>query len=158
MTATIMIPAKLSGSDFVALRVAWNVAQDASIVLPLQLSLDEITDLVRFLGKQLPDDFASTVLADLVERPETPINLLESLFESADIGLQVAICIRTDLSGYLLEKCLSSTVPDVIEHIVFNKAISISDCERLLTTPPGRAAENAIRRAIEIKRSPDRMK
>jgi len=155
MTTTIKIHTRLNAAELAALRSTWSTSQDASIVLPLHCAPEEVNRLVKFLGEQLPDEFSSTILADLIEEYEVPIQVLAPLFDRADIGLQVTICTRPDINKSLFDKCLNSTVPEVVEHVIFNNSVSLADCERLLTTSTGKAAENAIRRAMEIKRRAD---
>lgn len=148
---TIKVPQKLTTPAFIRLRATWLSAQNATLSYPAHISLEEVISLIKILAAQLPDEFASVVLADLVENPETPIRLVENYFESVDIGVQVAIACRPDISKATLKKCLKSENPEVIEHIVFNKTVSISDCERLLITQPNIAAKSVIRRAIQQK-------
>jgi hypothetical protein len=153
----IRIPFDMTEDYFKEINAKWNSAKNVSLEIPLNLTPEVSNKLIKFLLKMLPCDLASTILADLVDREETPIKLLESNFEYFDTGLQVSICTRKNLSRCLINKCLSSLDSDVIEHIVFHKAITITDCENLLKTETGIKCEVTIRRAIDYKSAHESM-
>lgn len=148
----IRIPFDMTEDYFKEITAKWISANNASLEIPLNLTPEVSNKLIKFLLNMLPNDLASTILTDLMDREETPMGLLESNFEYFDTGLQVAICTRKNLSGELISKCLSSLNSDVIEHIVFDNAVSITDCENLLNTEIGTKCEVTIRRAIEYKK------
>lgn len=95
----IIIPVDMTEDSFKVLSIKWSSAKSASLEIPLNLSTEVSNKLILFLLKMLPNDLASTILADLVEREETPISLLESNFEFFDTGLQESICNRKTLNA-----------------------------------------------------------
>ncbi len=129
----------------------WSESDDVRYELPDNLSREEIASYFSTLMPLLPDDFANSVLADLAEHPNTDPSWLENLFELGDTGCKVGICLRADLSRELLDRCLRETSTDLLEHVVFNDAVTISECEELLKTTEGKQVRSVIERAIEQK-------
>lgn len=116
------IPKQLRSSEFNELRCQFTDADDVSILLPDNLSAEEIRDMTLFLLSQESDDFRNSLIADLVEYDCFPRSLLEKVFEKGDIGCRVAVCLRDDLSKCLQELCEKSDEVDVRNHFINRKA------------------------------------
>lgn len=149
----IRIPRQLNEFIFENLKTAWVKSENVSLVMPSKLSLNEIKSLFLFFEAHLRDEFTSVIMSELAEMNEVPIAFLERIFDQVDIGTQVTISLRSDISDSLLQKCLSSSYPEVLSHVVFNSLVSISDCEFLLNSENGRKVRKDIQRAIELKQN-----
>ena len=130
----------------------WNSSDYATYSIPEDLSVDEIYGYFAVFMSKLPNTFAFTILEEIAELENTPCDLLEQLFETGNTDCMVAICCRSDLSDKILKKCLSSSNTDVLEHVVFQKHVSISDCEALLQRPLEKYTAETIQRAISQKK------
>jgi hypothetical protein len=133
----------------------WNNTDNITYSVPNDLSVDEINGYFCKLINKLPNDFALTILCEIAEIKNTPWDLLQKLFEIGDTSCMVSICCRPDLPDNMLTKCLNSSNPDVLEHVVFHKKVSTKDCEALLQRPLENHTLEAIRRAISQKREKD---
>lgn len=152
-TVSIKLPRIISDSQLVdKWEELWNSADNATYSIPNDLSIDEIRGYYSVFMSKLPNVFAFIILEEIAELENTPWDLLESLFEKGDTGCMVSICCRPDLPDNMLKKCLSSSNTDVLEHIVFHKKVSITDCEALLLRPLEDYVVETIQRAISQKR------
>jgi len=151
---TIQFPRKISDTQQIDhWEKLWENADSLSYSIPQDLSIDEIRDYFSFFMNRLPSVFAFSVLGEIAEFANTPWDLLEELFEKGDTGCMVSICCRPDLSDRLLTKCLNSSNPDVLEHIVFHDKVSVNDCELLLRRPLEKNTLATVRRAIAKKKA-----
>ena len=152
-SVTIKLPRKISDTlQIDQWEDIWRKADSLSYSIPQDLSVDEIRNYFSFFMNRLPSEFAFTVLGEIAEFANAPWDLLEKLFNRGDTGCMVSICCRPDLSGGMLTKCLNSSNPDVIEHVVFHNKISIQDCESLLQRPLEKHTLETIQRAIAQKK------
>lgn len=151
---TIRLPRKISNTQQIDyFDKLWKNTNSINYLIPQDLSIDEIRDYFSFFMKRLPSAFAFAVLGEIAEFDNTPSDLLEELFEKGDTGCMVSICCRPDLTAGLLTKCLNSSNPDVLEHVVFHNKVSVKDCELLLQKPLGKSTLETIRRAIVKKKA-----
>jgi hypothetical protein len=114
--AEIIFPRVIKKGEYLNFVKLWDENNNVSLVMPEKLSENEIRDLFAFLFSDLPNEFAFSVLSNLAEMKNTPMDLLEALFDRGDTGCNVTICLRSDLSGNLIERCQSSLDPEVREH------------------------------------------
>lgn len=128
----------------------WEGKNDVGITFSLREDADA-EKIVAFLLSHLPDDFAITILSDFVEHESISTKVLSLILDKEIRSCSVSICLRNDLPQELLQRCLRTSDVDVLEHAVFNNRVTVSDCEKLLSTPMGQQAKKAIERAIQLK-------
>lgn len=110
------IPRTLEQTAFDRMSHKFEEAEDVSILLPLNLSVDELKKLASFLLIQKSGDLRNLLLADLVEYSEFPVELLGEVFNKGDVGCRVAISLKSNLPRNVEELCANSTEVDVREH------------------------------------------
>lgn len=132
----------------------WYQSENAEIILPSSLSRQQAHNLVETFVDLLPDAFASAVLAQLAEKNTLNEELQWKIYKLGDISCKVSICLGSNVPSAILEKALTSGVPDIIEHAVFHPSVTISRCRKLLA---GRRMRKmtclAIERAILVKQA-----
>jgi hypothetical protein len=115
--AFIDIPNKLNKALFAELKRAWDDHDDVLKNIPEDLTSEQANDLAGFLLGELPDEFAFSVLADLIESYESLSSvLLERVFAFNDSGCNFSICLKSNLSARLRQLCAASTDPLVKSH------------------------------------------
>lgn len=148
---TIKINRDIDGKELAELSKRWNAFDDVQIELPEDLSAADIKYITKICTENFADALAMAILSYVVDLNETPNNVLQEIYEKGDVGIKTAICLRDDIPNDLLNNCLESSEPNIIEHVVFNKAVSIEKCERLLAKTKEKFVRDAIVRAISIK-------
>jgi hypothetical protein len=78
--------------------------------------------LIRFLLSKIPNALAFGALSDLAEWPGAPAELLARIFDAGDTACKVAVCLRDDLTPELMQRCRTSSDPDVLEHFLTRQA------------------------------------
>ncbi len=149
----IRIPRRIADEAILeAWQATWDNASSIRMELPEKLSEDEIRHLHGVFAKHRPKVVAFEGLFALAEHPDTPADILRSIYENGDTACQVAVCTRPDIPRPLVERCLGSTNADVLEHVVFSELVSIEDCQVLMASERGRRVWSYIERAVAIKR------
>jgi hypothetical protein len=118
----LSIPKHLDRATFTKLNRKFMGSSNASISLPDDLSGNEIRELTQFLLLQIPDDLSYVLLADIVENVAFPPDLLEEVYRKGDLGCQVAVALRDDLSEQLQQLCAESPEDEVRSHYLSRKA------------------------------------
>jgi hypothetical protein len=149
----LKIPSTLDHASFLALSEKWKKARNASIELPELAGGEGLIELV--IGF-VPDEFAYAVLQELAELDKLSIGSLHRLFDVGNPAIHVSLCLRPDLPKDLLERFLTSTDENVLQHVVFNPAVSAEQCQSLLSNKISPQLAGAISRAISQKRKPSR--
>jgi hypothetical protein len=111
------IPKHLNQLTFENLSHTYNSNDDVIIILPQNISLEEMREMALFLLSQAHSDLRNLLLADLVEADNFPCDLIEDVFSSGDTGCRVAVCLRNDLSDRLTDLCFQSNDENVLSHL-----------------------------------------
>lgn len=142
-----------SRSHYRELAKIWDKERHISLSLEPNLSevqLSAIADLAIASPKL---ELSRVLLGELAEHQNCAIELLTRLFDANDPAVRVAIALRRDIPESLLEKILDCNDECVIEHVVFNPKVRITDCERLLKRARSPSVVQAIQRALQSKTS-----
>jgi hypothetical protein len=113
---TIRLPFNPTDKQFDRLSRQWDSTSEVSIALPDKMNDTERNSLIQYLLSKVPHAVAFGALCDLAESPGVPSDLLGRMFEQGDVACKVAVCLRDDLTPDLMERCRTSTDPDVREH------------------------------------------
>lgn len=114
----ISISRNLTVNEFEKLNRIWDANKNVSILLPEEFSDVEVEQIFKLLLSRLPNEFAFCVLENVAEQQKVSVNLLRELFDHGDTGCCVTICLRDDLTGDLVERCMSSNNNEVREHFL----------------------------------------
>ena len=114
------IPKRITGKAFAQLSKEWSMSPDILLVLPNFTSSEEVQLLAIQVLDKLPDDLANTILCELAEIKITPPQVLDQIFENGDTACRVAVCLRSDLTEEMYQKCKRSDDPNVQQHIINN--------------------------------------
>lgn len=112
----ITVPVALDDAAFDGITQQWEQAENAVLAVPSSLSAQQVDAMARYLLTKVPHSVAFYLLADLAEQPQIGAGLLEQVFEQGNKACKVTICLRTDLSESLEDKCRKSQDEDVREH------------------------------------------
>ena len=106
----------LNDADFEKACQYWKNAEGVALTIPRSVTPQTAEAMGQYLLQKLPHNVAAGLLSDVAERPGISARLLEEIFDRGDTACKVSVCLRTDLSSNLEQKCNESPIDDVREH------------------------------------------
>ncbi|HEX7026079.1 MAG TPA: hypothetical protein VF268_02470 [Gammaproteobacteria bacterium] len=88
----------------------WQQCDNVTLVMPDQLSGEEINYLFSLVLEILPMDFGFCVLQELAEREKVSEEILSIILSCGDRVCIESVCLREDLSSELKRVCESMSL------------------------------------------------
>lgn len=103
----IIINPKLSESDYVMYCMIWDESENIFIDTSELESIEDIVHCANLALSMPQADFSLAILEQISEKKDAPMDILERIISTGDIGCCESVCMRADLNYKLRKICCS---------------------------------------------------
>ena len=91
-------------------------ASEENIELITKIDEQDLNLIVRKLIDLLPSELANSLLADLLERPNFPVQYIYEIYTKGDKACKITICLRDKLPSDIANMCENALDEDIKIH------------------------------------------
>lgn len=101
-------------NDFSEDNKKWT--SEENIELITKIDKQDLNLIVRKLIDLLPSELANSLLADLLERPNFPVQYIHEIYNKGDKACKITICLRDKLPSDIANMCENALDKDIKIH------------------------------------------